>query len=49
MAELTSIDDVRAFALDDADVIDATVATNVVTITEDPCSSEKVIVLVVGS
>lgn len=47
--ELTTIDAAYAYALDDADVIDVGTATNVVTINEDPCTDERIILLVVGS
>jgi len=49
IAELTTITKAKLIALDDGDDIDCTVLTNVITITEDPCTSEKIVGLVVGS
>ena len=49
ISELTTIESARAYALDDAAHVDMSAATNVLTVIEDPCASEKVVILVVGS
>ena len=48
IAELTTITAVMLYNLTSGADIDCTILTNVITITEDPCSSVKIVGLVVG-
>ena len=49
IAELANIEGVSIYSLTDSHSIARTLDTNVITITEDPCSGEKIIILALGT